>query len=249
MLFVAKFLRIMRKERGCQFLRSIALLVSKGSLFFLLATVLLTLLLRWIPPPTTSFMIQHALVAWWKDQKDYKPYYRWVNWDKISPYAALAVIATEDQKFPKHAGFDHESIAEARAEHRKGRPLRGASTISQQVAKNLFLWPGKSLLRKGVEAYFTVLIELLWSKQRILEVYLNVAEFGNGIFGVAVASERFFGKLPTHLQSEEAALLAAVLPNPLKFHVNRPSAYVRKRCTWILAQMRLLGGVVYLNEL
>lgn len=127
--------------------------------------------------------------------------------------------------------------------------MRGASTISQQVAKNLFLWPGRSMVRKGLEAYFTVLIELFWSKRRILEVYLNVAEFGPDLFGVAVASQAFFGKPSAQLTMPEAALLAAVLPNPWQYHVQRPSAYVIRRRAWILRQMQQLGGPQYLRDL
>jgi monofunctional biosynthetic peptidoglycan transglycosylase len=146
-------------------------------------------------------------------------------------------------------GFDFESITDAWKDHEDGARLRGASTISQQVAKNLFLWPGRSFIRKGLEAYFTVLIELLWSKQRILEVYLNIAEFGKGIFGAAEASRAFFGKSPVHLSRGEAAGLAAVLPSPLRMHAERPSMYVLDRRAWILEQMELLGGSTYLRDL
>jgi monofunctional biosynthetic peptidoglycan transglycosylase len=161
----------------------------------------------------------------------------------------LAVVAAEDQKFPHHWGFDFESIADAVQEKgARGRP-RGASTISQQVARNLFLWPGRSYLRKGLEAYFTVLLELLWPKRRILEVYLNVAEFGDGIYGIAAAAQAFFGKRPADLGRAEAALLAAVLPNPRRLHARNPSAYVRERALWIEEQMIHLGGPAYLQSL
>jgi monofunctional biosynthetic peptidoglycan transglycosylase len=161
----------------------------------------------------------------------------------------LAVVAAEDQKFPHHWGFDFDSIANA-VEHQgaKGR-LRGASTITQQVARNLFLWPGRSYLRKGLEAYFTLLLELSWSKRRILEVYLNLAEFGDGTYGVAAAAQTFFGKRPTELQAQEAALLAAVLPNPTRLRVGNPSAYVRERAGWVEEQMAHLGGPAYLRNL
>ncbi len=161
----------------------------------------------------------------------------------------LAVVAAEDQKFPYHFGFDVAAMVDAWQAHQGGKRLRGASTISQQVAKNLFLWPSRSMARKAIEAYFTVLIELLWPKRRILEVYLNLAEFGHDRFGVAAASQTFFAKLPGKLTSREAALLAAVLPNPQQVRVEHPSADVLKRQTWILRQMRQLGGTAYLGNM
>lgn len=174
---------------------------------------------------------------------------RWVAWDGISAHAKVAVIAAEDQRFPEHSGFDLDSINDALADIERGRRVRGASTISQQVAKNLFLWPGQSWLRKGLEAYFTVLIELLWSKPRILEVYLNIAEFGRGIYGVGAASETFFNKSPANLTAAESALLAAVLPSPKRMRVNAPSPYMRSRQEWIQNQMRALGGPSLLQQL
>jgi monofunctional biosynthetic peptidoglycan transglycosylase len=161
----------------------------------------------------------------------------------------VAVIASEDQNFPAHYGFDLKSINDALTERQSGGRVRGASTISQQVAKNLFLWPAQSWLRKGLEAYFTVLIETLWPKQRILEVYLNVAEFGRGVFGVGAASDIYFHKRASRLSAYDAALLAAVLPSPKKMRVNAPSNYVRSRQQWILGQMRGLGGTALLKEL
>ena len=159
------------------------------------------------------------------------------------------MIAAEDQKFLEHDGFDFEAIDKAMTDAKRGRRLRGASTISQQVAKNLFLWPEQSWVRKGLEAWFTLWIELLWPKQRILEVYLNSAEFGRGIWGVEAASRHFFGKPALHLNRAEAALLAAVLPNPKRFRVSNPSPYVRQRQDWILWQMRMLGGAGLLRKL
>ena len=208
-------------------------------LVVLLGTAFATLALRWVPPPTSSFMLQATSPV----------RYRWADWDEISPYAALAVVAAEDQKFPDHWGFDLESIQDALRDRQKGGRLRGASTITQQVSKNLFLWSGQSFLRKGVEAYFTVLIEWLWPKQRILEVYLNIAEFGPGIYGVRAASETHFRLSPTELGPYEAALLAAVLPNPKRLDAGQPSDYVRERRDWILSQMWGLGGIGYLNGL
>jgi monofunctional biosynthetic peptidoglycan transglycosylase len=173
----------------------------------------------------------------------------WVPWSEISPHAAVAVIAAEDQKFPMHDGFDLEAIDRALADARRGIRLRGASTISQQVAKNLFLWPGQSWLRKGLEAWFTMWIEFLWPKRRILEVYLNSAEFGRGVWGIEAASRRYFGKQARLLNRPEAALLAAVLPNPQRYRVANPSPFVRQRQGWILKQMRLLGDTRLLDEI
>jgi monofunctional biosynthetic peptidoglycan transglycosylase len=180
------------------------------------------------------------------------PSHAWIPLDDLPRNAAIAVIAAEDQLFFQHSGFDFEAIEDAleRNARRKGRRIRGASTISQQVAKNLFLWRGKSFVRKGLEAYFTILIEALWPKQRILEVYLNVAEFGERTYGVGAASRHFFGKSAQRLTAEECALLAVVLPNPRELKAGEPSEYVLKRQAFILGQMydlehktRLLVGL------
>jgi monofunctional biosynthetic peptidoglycan transglycosylase len=209
----------------------------------LLLTVIPILVLRWVDPPTSAFMLQKKVKAWWNDQDAFHIRYQWVNWEKISPHAGLAVVAAEDQKFPSHWGFDRQAITEAWQERVEGIRVRGASTISQQVAKNLFLWPGKSFIRKGIEAYFTLLIEILWPKQRILEVYLNIAEFGNGIYGVRAASKIFFGKAPNRLKRQECALMAAVLPNPSRLHLDQPSSYVLSRSEWILEEMTRLNSI------
>jgi monofunctional glycosyltransferase len=232
-----------------QFFRRLAKLLGWLCLVLLLLTIPLTLSLRWLTPPSSSFMLQRQLSAWWYGHQRPQVYYRWVDWPAISPYVALAVVAAEDQKFPRHFGFDFAAMAAASRTWQDGGRLRGASTISQQVAKNLFLWPGRSVVRKGLEAYFTVLIELLWPKRRILEMYLNLAEFGSGAFGVGAASTMFFGKAPAHLKAPEAALLAAVLPAPAHWRVERPSTYVLKRRAWILRQMEQLGGPQYLRNL
>jgi monofunctional biosynthetic peptidoglycan transglycosylase len=200
--------------------------------------------LRWIPPPTTSFMLQHKYAA----AESAEVNYRWVDWRHISPYAAVAVIAAEDQRFAEHNGFDVEAIRDALEERMETGRVRGASTITQQVSKNVFLWPGQSWVRKGLEAYFTVLVELLWPKRRILEVYLNVAQFGPSTFGVGAASKRFFDKPAADLSVSQSALLAAVLPNPARLLVERPSAYVKKRVAWVSRQIDLLGGVAYLER-
>jgi monofunctional biosynthetic peptidoglycan transglycosylase len=212
-------------------------------LAWLALSIALVVALRWLDPPTSAFMLRERVVA------DARVRHRWVDWSGISAHAKVAVIAAEDQRFPDHAGFDLASINDALEDMERGRRVRGASTISQQVAKNLFLWPGQSWVRKGLEAYFTVLIELLWSKQRILEVYLNVAELGRGVYGVGAASDAFFHKSPARLNASEAALLAAVLPSPKRMRVNAPSRYVRSRQQWIQNQMRALGGSSLLQRL
>ena len=204
---------------------------------------------RWIDPPTSAFMIRERMVAPRTGAKTYAIHQRWVDWAGTSPHVKVAVIAAEDQNFPTHYGFDLKSINDALVDRQRGRRVRGASTISQQVAKNLFLWPQQSWLRKGLEAYFTVLIETLWPKQRILEVYLNIAEFGRGVFGVGAAADVYFHKRASRLSQYDAALLAAVLPSPKRMRVNAPSGYVRARQEWILGQMRGLGGTALLKEL
>ena len=203
-----------------------------GFLVFALS-LMMVLPFRWIDPPTTAFMLQ--------DDSGRKPIlHEWVSWNDIGVASPIAVVASEDQKFASHFGFDVKSIRESVEDFSDGASLRGASTITQQVAKNLYLWPGKSFLRKGIEAYFTVLIEATWAKKRILEIYLNIAEFGPGIYGVGAASDNYFYKSPAELRDAEAALLAAVLPNPKRLQVDSPSPYVRERQSWIIKQMQRL---------
>lgn len=213
------------------------------------ATVLVTGLLRWIAPPTSSYMLRARHESNLSGEVVSRVRYQWADWEEISPYVAIAVVASEDQKFPEHCGFDVDSIEEAMRQNPHRRIPRGASTISQQVAKNLFLWPGRNLLRKGLEAYFTVLIEVLWPKQRILEIYLNIAQFGPDVFGVRSASEVYFHKSPSRLNLSEAALLAAVLPNPKRFHLDNPSNYLKERTKQIEQEVGRLGGPEYLNGL
>ena len=212
-------------------------------------TMAAVVLLRWVNPPTTAFMIRDRASALFSGDDGYEFRHEWRDWGQISKQAALAVVAAEDQRFARHLGFDFKQIDRALEDRERGRRVRGASTISQQVAKNLFLWPGQSWFRKGLEAGITVLIEACWSKQRILEVYLNIAEFGRGTYGVQAASRRFFHKDAARLTRSEAALLAAVLPAPKRFKVDAPSRYVRKRQAWIQRQMSALGGTSYLAEL
>ena len=196
--------------------------------------------LRQIPPPTSAFML-HQHIDDLTENKRYRPNQQlWVDKTHISPHAFAAVIASEDQRFYQHHGFDISEIYRAYQQHQKGGKLRGASTISQQVAKNLFLSPSKNMLRKAAEVWFTILIESFWSKKRILEVYLNIAEFGDHLYGVEAASRHYFGIAANRLSPEQAALLAATLPNPKRLKASRPSPYLLKRQKWILSQMRNL---------
>nr|WP_207628967.1 monofunctional biosynthetic peptidoglycan transglycosylase [Photorhabdus cinerea] len=227
-------------------------------LWLWLKKIVISVIILWIvsvvafsflPAPFSMVMVERQINAWLSFNFSYVSRSIWIEQEQISPNIALAVIAAEDQKFPQHWGFDLDAIGKA-FEHNKndlGR-LRGASTISQQTVKNLFLWNGRSWLRKGLEAGMTFAIELGWTKSRILTVYLNIAEFGEGIFGVEEASRYYFHKSASKLTTSEAALLAAVLPNPHRYKVNAPSAYVLQRQQWILRQMRLLGGVNYLKK-
>lgn len=218
-------------------------------LYFAVFSVISVLLFKWINPFASSIMVQRKADAIFSDKKIKDLQFEWYSYDEISKQMALAVIAAEDQNFPYHFGFDFGQIEKAIDHHKKGRRLRGASTITQQVAKNLFLWESKSFIRKGFEAYFTLLIELLWSKERILEVYLNIAETGDMVFGVGAASKIYFRKNPKKLNASEAALITAALPNPKRYSVRKASAYMINRQRWILSQMNSLGGVSYLNKL
>ena len=220
---------------------SVFSLLWKTAASIVIVTVAIVLLLRWVPPPTSAFMLQQHLSGAVVD-------YRWTPMDRISTHAALAVIASEDQNFFDHWGLDLKAIADAIQDNRTRRRPRGASTISQQVVKNLFLWSGRSYLRKGIEVYFTLFMELLWPKARILEVYLNIAEMGSGVFGVEAAAQRFFHKPADRLNRREAATLAAVLPSPKRMAADRPSDYVIRRTWQIIEQMHALGGTGYLKQ-
>ncbi|MGQ9799114.1 MAG: monofunctional biosynthetic peptidoglycan transglycosylase [Ignavibacterium sp.] len=222
--------------------------IIKFFVLIFISSVLIVFLLRWINPVTSSIMIQRQIESIFAGKFDFIKY-SWIDYDDCSPYLPVAFVAAEDQNFPNHFGFDVREIKKALKQYERGRRIRGASTITQQVAKNLFLWEGKSFIRKAVEAYFTVLIELLWDKKRILEVYMNIAEFGDMIFGVKMASLVYYKKLPSKVSASQAALLAAVLPNPLRYSVIRPTGYVRGRQNWILRQINSLGGPEYLKEL
>lgn len=230
----------------------------KAALKRLLLRVLLVLVAFWgggillfsfLPVPFSAVMVERQLSAWLTGDFSYVAHSDWVSMDEISPWMALAVVAAEDQRFPDHWGLDVEAIEKALSHNEKHENrIRGASTLSQQTVKNLFLWDGKSWLRKGLEAGLTVTTEAVWTKRRILTVYLNIAEFGDGIFGVEEASQRYFHKPASRLTMSEAALLAAVLPNPIRYKATAPSGYVRNRQAWIMRQMQQLGGEGFLQS-
>jgi monofunctional biosynthetic peptidoglycan transglycosylase len=236
-----------RRSRGLigRLILRVFLLLGVGVAGLLLVIVTL----RWLPVPTSAFMVIRQIERLQPGSEVPPIRYQWVDMDRISPVMALAVIAAEDQRFPDHWGFDFNAIGRAVEYNNHSERMRGASTISQQVAKNLFLWSGRSYLRKGLEAGLTLGLEALWSKERILEVYLNVAEFGDGIYGVHAASARFFGKTPDRLSPQDAALLGAVLPSPRRLHADRPSPYLLARARWISNHMGKLGGVGLLKRL
>lgn len=234
-----------RRTFFVRLLRAFAWLI----VLFLLTSVLAVGTLRWVNPPFTAFMAQARVAAWTSRDSSYASRHTWVDLDRISPNLALAVVASEDQKFPEHWGFDVESIEKAYALNQHSHKVRGASTISQQVAKNLFLWSGRSYFRKALEAYFTILIESLWPKRRTLEMYLNIAEFGVGTYGAEAAAQRFFHKTAAQLTRADAAVLAAVLPNPERYSASAPSRFVQQRREWILNQMQALGGPEMLGEI
>jgi monofunctional biosynthetic peptidoglycan transglycosylase len=229
-------------------MRSLCRLILWCVAVFFGLTATAVLALRWCAPISSAFMLEAQVAARVSGDNNYSTHYEWTPYSAISSHMKLAVIASEDQKFAFHPGFDFDAIDSAIKERERGKKLRGASTISQQVAKNLFLWPGQNLTRKALEAYFTVLIELLWPKQRILEMYLNIAEFGNGIYGVGAAAPRFFHTDALHLSQRDAALLTTVLPSPKHLHADRPGPYMYRRADWIIQQMNALGGKSYILE-
>lgn len=208
--------------------------IAKILLALFILTVLWVVVYRFLPVPGTPLMLIR------KVSEGISVKHTWVPIEKISPDMAIAVVASEDAHFMEHNGFDWEQIEQAYTDAEKGKRLRGASTISQQTAKNVFLWPGRSWMRKGLEAYFTVLIEFFWSKERIMEVYLNSIETGEGLYGIAAVAENNFKKSPDKLTKRECALIAATLPNPRRFSSKKPSKYIIKRQTAILKEMKYI---------
>ena len=207
--------------------------VTFAALAFIVLSFAIVVPLRWVDPPTSTFMLAD-------DSGRVPVMHKWVAWDSIGSAAPLAVVASEDQRFAEHFGLDLQAIQKAVEERNNRGGLRGASTITQQTAKNLYLWSGRSFVRKGLEAWLTIVMEISLPKQRILEIYLNIAEFGPGIYGVGAAGEFFFGRTPAEMSDSQVALLAAVLPNPSRFQVDYPSDYVRERQQWILKQLQRL---------
>ena len=225
-------------------IRSVLRRLLKFVLILFAISIALVLIYRFVPPPATPLMLIRC-VEQLANGKKVKLSKDWVSIDDISPNLVLAVIASEDNNFTTHFGFDFDAIKKA-AEHndKKGtKKIKGASTISQQTAKNVFLWPGRTWVRKGVEAYFTLLIEIIWSKKRIMEMYLNEIEMGDGIYGAEAASQRFFRKHASQLSRGEAALIAAVLPNPRKWSPVIPTAYLYRRQAWIMWNMNNIEKV------
>jgi monofunctional glycosyltransferase len=221
-------------------IRWIGKLIWKISLWFFGLSIGLVLVYRFVPVPVTPLMVIRLVEQAFDPKKDVRLYKDWVSIDEMSRHAPQAVYAAEDQKFMDHNGFDIEAMEKAWENNKKGKRIKGASTITQQTVKNVFLWPSRSYVRKGLEAYFTVLVELLWSKERILEVYLNVIEMGEGVYGIEAAAQTFFKKSALKLSQSQAALIAAVLPNPRRWSPSKPTGYIRGRQAWIVRQMNNL---------
>lgn len=230
-------------------LKMIRSLVIRLILTMFLLSVVWVLIYRWLPPPATLHMITRRADAGKENLSDKYIKYRYVPLEEISAQVPLAVIAAEDQLFMTHNGFDFKAMQGAFEKNLESKRLAGGSTISQQVAKNVFLWHGRSYLRKAVEAYFTFLIELLWGKSRIMEVYLNIAEMGPRIFGIEAASRAYFRKPAAQLSNQQAALIAAILPNPVRFSAKQPTAYILKKRRWIMKNMRQLGGTAHVKSM
>lgn len=221
---------------------------AKWLLILLLVSLLPVILLRWVPVPGSMLMIERWLESRSSDQP-FELQQRWTPYRELPDNIKMAVIAAEDQHFAQHHGFDLKAIRAAMQHNQRGGNLRGASTLSQQVAKNLFLWSGRSWPRKALEAWFTLAIETLWSKQRILEVYLNIVEWDDGVFGINAAARHHFGVAPAVLSDQQAAQLAAVLPNPRRWSAASPPPHALQRSQWIRQQARQLGGAHYLRQM
>ncbi len=216
-------------------------LILKIVMWFFIISISSVIIFKWLPIPVTPFMIKRCFVQKANDE-EMKLTKDWMSSDKINDHLKLAVISCEDQRFLEHNGFDLEAIKKAMFENEKGKRIRGGSTISQQTAKNVFLLDGRNYIRKAFEAYFTFLIELIWGKDRIMECYLNVIEFGNGIYGAEAAAQFYFNKHAIDLTKEQAATLAVLLPNPRVYGKNIKGNYVQKRKKWALQQMSYLSG-------
>lgn len=216
-------------------------IIWKTILWFVILSVVSVLLFRWVPVPLTPLMLIRC-VEQKSDGREMRLKHDWVPLEKISPKLQLAVVCSEDQNYLKHFGFDFGAIEKAMKENEKGGKVRGASTITQQTAKNVFLWPGRSYVRKAFEVWFTLLIEVFWSKERIMEVYLNSIEMGDGVYGAQAASQFWFRKDAEKLSKDQAAAIAAVLPNPKRYIAEPASDYIAKRKQWIKQQMNFWGN-------
>ena len=228
-------------------MKKIVAIIWKTLLIFIISSIIPVIAYKWLPVPLTPLMVIRNIQQM-GNHKGLEMKHDWVCLDKISPKLQLAVVCSEDQNYLNHFGFDINAIKKAMIENKEGKRFRGGSTISQQTAKNVFLWPGRSYIRKAFEAWFTLLIEFFWSKERIMEVYLNSIEMGNGIYGAEAAANYWFKKSAIKLSKDEAASIAAILPNPLKFKANPPSTYIAKRKTWIKQQMNFWGNTLDYNK-
>lgn len=228
-------------------IRKILTFIWRLILGFVILSVVSVIIFRWVPVPITPLMVIRC-VEQKMDGKDMKMKHDWVPFEEISPKLQLAVVCSEDQNYLKHFGFDWGAIEKAMKENEEGKRVRGASTITQQTAKNVFLWPGRSYVRKAFEVWFTVLVEIFWSKERIMEVYLNSIEMGDGVYGAEAASQYWYKKKAIKLTKDEAAGIAAVLPNPRKYRANPPTNYIIKRKTWIKQQMNYWGNKLDYNK-
>ncbi|HDZ55598.1 MAG TPA: monofunctional biosynthetic peptidoglycan transglycosylase [Pseudomonas xinjiangensis] len=230
-------------------LKKLLFKAAKWLLILMLLSLLPIIILRWVPSPGSMLMVERWFEFRQVGDAAVEIQRQWIPYDKIPDSMKMAVIAAEDQRFAQHSGFDLKAIQAAIEHNREGGSLRGASTLSQQVAKNQFLWSGRSWTRKGLEAWFTLWMELLWPKQRILEIYLNVAEWDEGVFGVEAAARHHFGVSASYLSDRQAAQLAAVLPSPLRWSAASPPPRIQQRASWIQRQSRQLGGAHYLREM
>jgi monofunctional biosynthetic peptidoglycan transglycosylase len=219
--------------------------IWKSMLWFFILSIGLTILYRFVPIPITPLMVIRLGEQAADEKKEMRLYKDWVPMSQISKNAPQAVYGAEDQKFLDHYGFDLEAMEKAWNGNKKGKQIKGASTITQQTVKNVFLWPARSYVRKALEAYFTVLVELIWPKERIMEVYLNVIEMGEGIYGIEAAAQTYYNKPAASLNRSQSAMIAAVLPNPRRWTPARPTPYIVRRQGWILRQMNNLSPLGY----
>lgn len=226
------------------FFNKIKRFVLKSILVFLITSIVIVIVFKWVPIPFTPLMLIRNIEQWTEGQSATFTH-QWVAMEQISPNLAKAVVVSEDQKFLEHFGFDMEAMEKAYEGNKKGKKIKGGSTITQQTAKNVFLWPQRSYVRKGFELYFSFLIEIFWSKERILEVYLNSIEMGNGVYGAEAASQHWFRKSAKKLTVYEAASIAAILPNPRKYKAVRSSSYIERRKGWIVKQMGYFGPLKF----